>query len=341
MDSWYLTNLACPRDHLELLQQNGHLCCAKGHAYPIVEGVPVMLLDDATQTMDIIQASLDRANTRRIDERMPNLYLESLGINEEEKKGVIKLALEGQSMIDPVVAYIIAATNGYMYKHLIGNLASYPIPELRLPVGTGSFLDLGCNWGRWCIAAAQRGYRVVGIDPSLGAIMAAKRVSEALGLSIRYLVADARYLPFPSGSLDNVFSYSVLQHLSRENVASVLSEVGRVLKPGGTGLIQMPTPFGLRCMYHQAKRRFREARDFEVRYWSIPALKRAFTSTIGRTEISVDCYFGIGLQKADSRFMPLKLKFVLTASEALRAASSFVPALKYMADSVYVKAVKS
>ena len=31
--------------------------------------------------------------------------------------------------------------------------AEYPIPELRLPPGDGrSFLEVGCNWGRWCVA---------------------------------------------------------------------------------------------------------------------------------------------------------------------------------------------
>ena len=342
MDSWYLSNLVCPRDHLELRQQNDNLFCSTGHAYPIVEGVPVMLLDDVKQTMALVEASLNRAkNKNGIDDRMPNLYLESVGISEEEKAGVIKLALEGHSKIDPIVSYLIAATNGQMYKHLIGNLDSYPIPDLRLPMGNGqSFLDVGCSWGRWCIAAARKGYSVVGIDPSLGAIMAARRVSKSLGLQIKYIVADARYLPFVSGSFENIFSYSVLQHLSRENVGLVLSEVGRVLKPRGTSLIQMPTPFGLRSIYHQAKRRFREERDFEVRYWTIPALKRLFTTTIGKTEISVDCYFGLGLQMADSGFMPLKLKLVLAASELLRRTSRFAPLLKYVADSVYVKAVK-
>ncbi len=342
MDSWYLSNLVCPRDHLELQQQNDNLSCSAGHAYPIVEEVPVMLLGDEKQTINIAEASLKRARDKSgIDDRMPHFYLESLGISEEEKKGIVNLALKGDGKIDSVVAYLIGATNGNMYNHLVGNLNSYPIPDLRLPGGDGqSFLDLGCSWGRWCIAAARKGYTAVGIDPSLGAIMAARRVSKSLGLPIKYLVADARYLPFRSQSFDTVFSYSVLQHLSRENVGLVLPEVGRILKLRGISLIQMPTPFGLRCLYHQARRRFREAKGFEVRYWSIPALKKLFSSTVGKTEITVDCYFGIGLQKVDSDLMPLKLKLVLTASELLRNISRFVPPLKYLADSVYVKAGK-
>jgi SAM-dependent methyltransferase len=301
-----------------------------------------MLLGDVRQTIDIAHASLAPINDLDIkDQRTRNLHLESLGISKEEKEGVGRLALRNNGKIDPVVAYIIGATNGSMYKHLIGNLSSYPIPDLRLSDANGqSLIDLGCNWGRWCIAAARKGYSVVGIDPSLGAIMAAKRVNDSLGLSIKYLVADGRYLPFRAKSFQNVFSYSVLQHLSREDVGSVLSEASRVLTDAGICLIQMPTVLGLRCLYHQAKRLFREATDFEVRYWSIPALKRIFTKAIGRTEVSVDCYFGIGLQKSDYNLMPHKLRLVITGSEFLRRASRVAPFLKYAADSVYVKAVK-
>ena len=307
-----------------------------------MEDVPVLLPDDVKQGMGMGEVLLRGAKDRQgMDDRMPNFYLDSLGICEEAKNGITRLAREGSSKVDPVVSYIIAATNGNMYKHLVGKLESYPIPNLRLPKGDGhSFLDIGCSWGRWSIAAARKGYTVIGIDPSMGRIMSARRVSHSLGVPIKYLVADGRHLPFCSNSFDTVFSYNVLQHLGREDVRVVLSEVGRILKPQGTSLIQMPTPFGLRCMYHQARRRFKEAEGVEVRYWSIPALKRVFTSTIGKTEISVDCYFGLGLQKSDSEFMPMKLKLVLAGSEILRKVSHFASFLKYVADSVYVKAVK-
>jgi SAM-dependent methyltransferase len=272
---------------------------------------------------------------------MPGLYLESLSISEIQKNGIIHLARTGAGRIDPVVAYMIGATNGNLYSHLIGKLDSYPIPHLRLPAGGGqTFLDLGCNWGRWSIAAAQKGYRVTGIDPQLGAIMAARRVSRELGLSINYVVADARYLPFAANSFDNVFSYSVLQHLSKQNVAAAVSEIARALRPGGASLVQMPTPFGVRTFYNQARRRFRPAHGFQVRFWTIPSLRRLF-SQIGETRISVDCYFGTGLQHADAHLMPAKWRFVLAVSEALRKMSRFARPMVYVADSVYVHSTKT
>jgi len=334
-----LNNLVCPREHLKLNQVGNALVCPKEHRYPVVDGVPVMLLGDVKQTTGIVDASFKRAKGEmEADKRAPHLYLESLGISEEEKEGVIKLSLQNKSNIDPVVAYIIGATSGIMYKHLIGKLDSYPIPDFCLPEGNGqAILDIGCNWGRWCIAAQRKGYVVAGIDPSLGAIMAARRVSQQLGLSIKYLVADARYLPFDNNSFNHIFSYSVLQHLSREDVRMVLSEIARILKPQGTSLIQMPNIFGFRCIYHQTRRRFRKAVDFEVRYWGIPTLRKLFSESIGKTEISVEGYFGLGLQRADAKFMSSTQNFILTASELLRRMSKFIPFIVYIADSVYVR----
>lgn len=343
LDPWYLDNLVCPRDHLGLQYLEPELLCPFGHRYPVVDQVPVMLLEDVEQTIGIAQASLREAKSSgKGEEQIPRLYLDSLGISDKERQEVLELAHGGNCRIDPVVSYLVGATSGYSYKHLIGALNSYPIPDLRLPDGNGqTLLELGCNWGRWCIAAARKGYNVVGIDPSLGAIMAAQRVNMQLGLSIKYLVADARFLPFAANTYDNIFSYSVLQHLSRDNVKMVLAEVARVLKPGGTSLIQMANVLGLRCLYHQARRRFREARGFEVRYWSVPALKRTFTEIVGESKISVDCYFGLGLQAADWKFMPPQIRFAIAASEFLRKASAIFPFLIYVADSVYVKSTKA
>jgi SAM-dependent methyltransferase len=222
---------------------------------------------------------------------------------------------------------------------MIGKLRSYPIPELRLPAGEGkTFLDLGCNWGRWSIAAARKGYAVIGVDPSLGAVMAARRVAERLGLPIRHVVADARFLPFPSSSFDVVFSYSVLQHLSKTNVRTVVDQVARTLKAGGVSFIQMPNFLGIRSLQHQARRGFREPCDFEVRYWSLPELTKAF-SRIGTTAISVDCYFGLGLQESDVHLMPPHLKLLIRLSAVLRQLTGRLPFLKYVADSVYVRSV--
>jgi SAM-dependent methyltransferase/uncharacterized protein YbaR (Trm112 family) len=341
IDPWFLANLVCPIDHQRLDFRANKLICPANHAYRVLDGVPIILVPGAAQTIDVMNASLGRADATAMDGRAPELHLESLGISEEEKIGVIDLARRG-SKIDPVVAYLVAATNGLMYRHLVGALDCYPIPEMPLPLGRGrSLLDVGCSWGRWTLAAHRRGYEAVGVDPSLGAIMAARRVSRELGSGIRYLVGDARRLPFAPARFDCVYSYSVLQHLSRADAAAAVSEIGRVLLEGGIAKVQMPTRFGLRCLYHQARRGFREGRGFEVRYWSLPSLRRLFAERVGAmNRVEADCFFGLGLQAADAPLMTARLRRILSVSESLKGISVRFPSLIWAADSVFVEAAR-
>ncbi len=336
-----MQKLACPRTHSVLKFSGSTLVSDSGSKYFIVDDTPVMLLDDIKQTIGLAENSLKRARGGSGDARAPELYLESLGLIDEEKSGIVDLYRSGNCKIDPVVSFLIGATNGIMYKHLIGQLNQYPIPELPLPISKGAtFLDIGCSWGRWCISAQRSGYAPTGIDPSLGAVMAAKRVAKGAGLPIDYVVGDARYLPFKENSFDVVFSYSVLQHLSHEHVEKVLSEIGRVLKPGGRCVIQMPNKWALRSLYHQIRRHFRQAEGFEVRYWSLADLRSAFENAIGRTSIFVDCFFGLGLQKSDSPLMPASKRLFIRASELLKRLSKKLPFLINVADSVFVESCK-
>ncbi|HLJ95090.1 MAG TPA: methyltransferase domain-containing protein [Gemmataceae bacterium] len=342
IDNWYLENLVCPRDHARLEVSAHSLACPFGHSYPVVDGVPVLLLEDIEQTLECVHSSIKYAHLHATGLTSEHgLFVESIGLTQNQQRQILALASTTHSQVDPAVSHLIGATNGIAYRQLEGKLKEYPIPALRLPQGRGKrLLDMGCNWGRWCIAAARKGYLPVGIDPSLGAIMAAKRVAGQMGLDIKFVVGDARHLPFPSSSFDVVFSYSVLQHFSKEDAAKAIAHAGRVLVDGGTSLIQMPTVFGVRCLYHQARRQFRPATDFEVRYWTVPALRRIFTASVGPSHIMVDCYFGIGLQPADWRFMPLHIKAAITLSELLRRTAQVLPPLTYLADSVYIRSVK-
>ena len=316
-----LSLVVCPRDHQELQQDSDWLVCGSGHRYRVIEGIPILLVSEAEQT--------HIEGTR------------ALAVAEDG--GAVRLPQfeVGPGEIDPFVKLAIGATNGSLYQHLVGQLTEYPVPELRLPPGKGrSFLEIGCSWGRWCLAAARAGYRPVGIDPSLKGVRAAHRVARQLGISATYLVADGRYLPFRCGVFDQVFSYSVLQHLSKENVGLVLEEVRRVLLQDGQSLIQLPNVFGLRCLYHQMRRGFRKTRDFEVRYWTVPELRRTFGSAVGPAAIEVDGFFSLNPQFSDLRLFPWRYQVIVRLSHGLQKASMKLPALKYLADSLYVSAAR-
>jgi SAM-dependent methyltransferase/uncharacterized protein YbaR (Trm112 family) len=311
--------LACPRDKATLRRSGESLFCDEGHCYPIVEGVPILLVSEAEQTHIEGTRALQVAATRDASS------LASFNVAPGE--------------IDPFVRNAIGATNGGLYQHLVGTLMEYPIPRLRLPAGENKlFLEVGCNWGRWCLAAGRSGYRTVGIDPSVKAVRAANRVARQLGIEAAYFVADARYLPFRDASFDQVFSYSVLQHLSKPHARESLSQIKRVLKIGGSALVQMANVFGIRCLYHQIRRGFRETRDFEVRYWRPGELMSTFTVDIGPSELSADGYFSLNVQVTDLRFLPPRYRALVHTSEALRKLSGPIPLLRRFADSLNITA---
>lgn len=342
LDRWFMDHLVCPRDHRELVLSNDCLTCSAGHSYPVVEGVPVMLLDDVPETLDVMSISAEQARCGRVRDDTNELFLETLGISAEEREGVARLAARRKAGVDPVVSFLVAATNGLMYRQLVGKLESYPIPELPLPgAGGQSLLDIGCSWGRWCIAAARKGYAPVGIDPSLGAVLAARRVAAQLGVNARFLVGDARWLPFKKDSFGTVFSYSVIQHFSYEDAHKTVSEISRVLESDGSSLVQLPNAFGVRCLYHQLRRGFRPPVGFEVRYWTPRQMRSVFRNTIGETHLSPDCFFGIGLQVSDLHMMPPAKRALIAASEFGKRINTAIGCLTGAADSLWVMARKS
>ena len=333
-----LSLLRCPVDGSPLVEDGDSLVSAAGNQYPVVEGVPVLLRPDASgDTLECIRAGREAIKQGRRD----HLYVDAVGCSDDERQGILKLAAEG-SAVDPVVNYMVAATSGIMYRHLIGKLKEYPIPYFRLKNGNGRVLvDLGCNWGRWCAAAAKEGFQPLGVEPQIGAVLAAKRVARDLGNNAWFVCADARHLPLAPASVDVGFSYSVFQHLSHEDVKLVLKGLAKALKPGGESLIQMATRAGLKGLVHSARNGFKKPEGFDVRYWTRAELREAFEACIGPSDFSVDCFFGLGLQAADGRLMPPVFKVAISLSESLRSLSNHLPGLTSLADSVYVHSRKT
>ncbi|MEM8580120.1 MAG: bifunctional 2-polyprenyl-6-hydroxyphenol methylase/3-demethylubiquinol 3-O-methyltransferase UbiG [Pseudomonadota bacterium] len=92
-------------------------------------------------------------------------------------------------------------------------------------------LDLGCAGGFMAEAIAANGGHVTGIDPAAQAIAAAKEHAASIGLDITYDVGVGEALPYANGAFDIVVCVDVLEHV--EDLGKVLSEVARILKPGG------------------------------------------------------------------------------------------------------------
>lgn len=88
-------------------------------------------------------------------------------------------------------------------------------------------LDLGCGKGRFARRMIELGADVVGVDPSQSMLLAGRGLSRVRG--------TGRRLPFGAGVFNLAIAVEVIQHVGSPN--AVLSEMNRVLKPGGLLLI--------------------------------------------------------------------------------------------------------
>jgi len=336
IDARLLSLLVCPRDRAELGLEDLHLCCPHGHKYPIVNGVPVLLLAEKEQTIGIAKASLDA-----VENGIGHpLYIDTLGLSEEEKRGIERDWTAGAE-IDAAVSYLVGATSGWGYVKLVGRLKSYPIPEIPVDDGDGKLLlDVGSNWGRWSVSGARKGWRVVGIDPSLGAILAAQRAFSNQGLDMAFICGDARFLPLKNDLFQCAFSYSVFQHFSETDTEIAIAELGRVLCKGGLAKIQMANKNGLRSTYSRTRRNYMKSGSFRVRYWSLAALRRTFEQYVGPTKVVPEAFGGLGLLAEDRQWVSNKAKLLIRISMFLKQLSTFVKPLIRYADSVYVVSTK-
>jgi SAM-dependent methyltransferase len=99
---------------------------------------------------------------------------------------------------------------------------------VTLPVRS-CILDVGCGNGVPVTEAlVNAGYRVVGLDSSVG--MLARFQANLPGTSA--VRGDARRCPFVNGGFDAAISMGMMFHLSRGDQAAAFASVSRVLKPG-------------------------------------------------------------------------------------------------------------
>ena len=99
-------------------------------------------------------------------------------------------------------------------------------------------LEIGVGVGTDLVSFAKGGARVSGIDLTDSAIETTRCNLEMRGLTYETLTTgDAEALPFDDESYDLVYSFGVLHHTPRLDIA--LQEVRRVLKPHGKAIIML------------------------------------------------------------------------------------------------------
>ncbi|HLY86769.1 MAG TPA: class I SAM-dependent methyltransferase [Gaiellaceae bacterium] len=90
--------------------------------------------------------------------------------------------------------------------------------------GTGRLLDVGCGTGSYTAALAERGWDATGVDISVDMLRRARE------RGVHAVQADATQLPFEDASF--AAAVSVLTNTDLDDLAAVVREIVRVLRPG-------------------------------------------------------------------------------------------------------------
>lgn len=97
-------------------------------------------------------------------------------------------------------------------------------------------LNIGCGSGIEAIILGQKGASCIAMDITKPAAEATDRLLRKLNYGFA-IQADARFIPIQNDSVDILYSSGVLHHSS--NISKSISEIYRVLKPGGTAYIML------------------------------------------------------------------------------------------------------
>lgn len=104
-----------------------------------------------------------------------------------------------------------------------------------------NLLHAGCGSGQ-VDADINRKFRITALDISSSALNLYRQFNQN---NLRIIRGDIFRLPFEDGVFDGTYNLGVLEHFSEEEVALILNELRRVIKPEGKILIFWPSESGL------------------------------------------------------------------------------------------------
>jgi SAM-dependent methyltransferase len=107
-------------------------------------------------------------------------------------------------------------------------------------------LDLGCGTGRHLIFLEELGYQTFGLDISPTGLAYSREWLQKMDRPVRILMADMTSLPYTSAVFDMIISTYVIHHNTLAGMRRTIKEMQRLLIPGGTILISIPSLRGYR-----------------------------------------------------------------------------------------------
>ncbi len=184
--------------------------------YPVIDGIPRMLVGDARAVIVRDHAAWFRGDRTALAERW-----------------------RGRVVEDPVVRGFDAEWERFdeVRSSELGQVFDLYFdvvpPELISPERV--VLDAGCGAGRWALELAARGPRVLAVD--LGRSVETARRNAVGNGRVACVQADLRSLPVGEGVLDWAYSLGVLHHI--DDPVPALARIVRSVRPGGSVLLYL------------------------------------------------------------------------------------------------------
>ena len=153
---------------------------------------------------------------------------------------------------------VVSDYNGYDYKKIFWEDADREYEDQAdrmairrlLPKRMEKFADIGGGYGRLANEYLKRARKVYLFDYSKTELAQAK---EIYGDKIKTKAGDIYKLPFKDGELDGLMMVRVTHHL--KDMKKAMSELYRVLKPGGVAVIEVANKRTIPKMVRFATRR--------------------------------------------------------------------------------------
>lgn len=120
--------------------------------------------------------------------------------------------------------------------HLIASLNA-----LGIAPATATCLDVGCGTGETAALLSEHVGELFGVDISKESVALARQRPETR--RVRYSTYDGVRLPYESGQFDFAFAVAVVHHVPPANWLAFVSEMARVVRPGGFVAIYEHNPW--------------------------------------------------------------------------------------------------
>ena len=217
----------CPTCHGSLGVIDTNLRCESCPAhYPVIDGIPDLrvALDcwiDLDEDRKRAREAADRVERDGLEATIHHIFRSSRGMDERKAGYRTRQVLAG-----------------------VGKCQSQCSDWLRPALeADGVILEIGCGPGQIMAAAASLGHEITGIDVSMEWLVIARHLAEHYGGSPRLAAGFAERLPLADNSVAAIVSLDVIEHVGDQD--AYVSDLRRVLKPGGFFALSTPNRFSL------------------------------------------------------------------------------------------------